>query len=43
MASLNMYGPYTLSKEEIDKIEQKIQDVIHTGKLEELREFCDKI
>ena len=32
-----------LSKEEIDKIEQKIQDVIHTGKLEELREFCDKI
>ena len=32
-----------LSKEEIDKIEEKIQDVIHTGKLEELREFCDKI
>lgn len=32
-----------LSKEEIEKIEQKIQDVIHTGKVEELLEFCDKI
>lgn len=32
-----------ISKEEIDKIEEKIQDVIHTGKVEELLEFCDKI
>ena len=33
----------TMSKEEILEIEKKIQDVIHTGKLEELLEFCDKI
>lgn len=33
----------TISKEEILEIEKKIQDVIHTGKLEELLEFCDKI
>lgn len=33
----------TMPKEEILKIEEKIQDVIHTGKLEELLEFCDKI
>lgn len=33
----------TMPKEEILKIEKKIQDVIHTGKLEELLEFCDKI
>lgn len=33
----------TMPKEEILEIETKIQDVIHTGKLEELLEFCDKI
>lgn len=33
----------SMSKEEILEIEKKIQDVIHTGKLEELLEFCDKI
>lgn len=33
----------TMSKEEILEIKKKIQDVIHTGKLEELLEFCDKI
>lgn len=33
----------TMPKEEILEIEKKIQDVIHTGKLEELLEFCDKI
>ena len=33
----------TMSKEEILEIEKKIQDVIHTGKLEELLDFCDKI
>ncbi len=33
----------TMSKEEILEIEKKIQDVIHTGKLEELLEFCDKM
>lgn len=33
----------TMSKEEILEIEKKIQDIIHTGKLEELLEFCDKI
>lgn len=33
----------TMNKEEILEIEKKIQDVIHTGKLEELLEFCDKI
>ena len=33
----------TMGKEEILEIEKKIQDVIHTGKLEELLEFCDKI
>ena len=33
----------TMSKEEILEIEKKIHDVIHTGKLEELLEFCDKI
>lgn len=32
-----------ISKEEIDKIEEKIQEVIYTGKVEELLEFCDKI
>ena len=32
-----------MPKEEILEIEKKIQDVIHTGKLEELLEFCDKI
>lgn len=33
----------SMSKEEILEIKKKIQDVIHTGKLEELLEFCDKI
>ena len=33
----------TIPKEEILEIKKKIQDVIHTGKLEELLEFCDKI
>lgn len=33
----------TMSKEEILEIKKKIQDVIHTGKLEELLEFCDKM
>jgi len=33
----------TMQKEEILEIEKKIQYVIHTGKLEELLEFCDKI
>ena len=33
----------TMSKEEILENKKKIQDVIHTGKLEELLEFCDKI
>lgn len=33
----------TMPKEEILEIKTKIQDVIHTGKLEELLEFCDKI
>lgn len=33
----------SMPNEEILEIEKKIQDVIHTGKLEELLEFCDKI
>lgn len=32
-----------LTKEKIDEIEQKIQDVIHSGKVEELLMFCDII
>ena len=41
---IQLVGKLTeISKEEIDEIEKKIQDVIHTGKVEELLEFCDKI
>lgn len=32
-----------ISKDEISKIEKKIQEVIASGRLEELLEFCDKI
>ena len=33
----------SISNEESIEIESKIQDVIHSGKLEQLLEFCDKI